>query len=329
MNRRALVGAIAVGLYAACRSATAQQPKRVWHIGFLAAASRQFYLDSGRFEALQTALRELGYVEGKNLVIEARYADGQYELLPAYASELVRLKVDVILAASSPAIRAAKQATSTIPIVFPSTGDPVGSGFVASLAHPGGNLTGMSNSNLDVSAKTLELLRAILPGISRVAVLANPGSSTESAMLKSISAAAQLVGVQVVTVEARSSEEIEAAFSAMPHERVEALVVAADALMGMQQRQIADLALRHKLPSISQGAGYARAGGLMGYGLNSLYTYALAAAYIDKIFKGARPADLPVQQPSRLELVINMKTAHALGLAVPRTLLLRADELIQ
>ena len=328
MNRRSLVGAITIALFAARRTATAQ-PRRVWHIGFLGAASRQFYLDSGRFEALQTALRELGYVEGKNLVIEARYADGQYDLLPGYASELVRLKVDVIVAASSPAIRAAKQATTTIPIVFPATGDPVGSGFVASLAHPGGNLTGMSNSNLDVSAKTLELLRAILPGISRVAVLANPGSSTESAMLKSISAAAQVVGVQVVTVEARNSEEIEAAFAAMPRERIEALVVAADAMMGMQQRQIADLALRYKLPSISQGAGYARAGGLMGYGLNSLHTYALAAAYVDKIFKGARPADLPVQQPSRLELVINMKTAQALGLAVPRTLLLRADEVIQ
>jgi len=329
MKRRAVVGFVAGALCAAHGTSTAQQHGKIWHIGLLASASRQFYLDSGRYQALQASLRNLGYVEGKNLVIEARYADGQYDMLPAYATELVRLKVDLIVAVSSPAIRAAKQATTTIPIVFPSTGDPVGSGFVDSLAHPGGNLTGMSNSNLDVSAKTLELVKAILPGISRVAVLANPGSSTESAMLKSISVAAQQVGIQVVTFEARNSEEIEAAFGAMLREHVDALVIAADAMMGMQQRQIADLALRYKLPSISQGAGYPRAGGLLGYGLNSLDTYVVAAAYIDKILKGANPADLPVQQPSRLELVINIKAAQALGVNVPRPLLLRADELIQ
>jgi putative tryptophan/tyrosine transport system substrate-binding protein len=329
MNRRALVGTVALGLLAARMRATAQQPKSVWRIGLLGAASRQFYLDSGRLEAFQTGLRELGYVEGKNLVIEARYADGQYERLPGFASELVGLKVDLILAASSPAIRAAKQATTTIPIVFPSTGDPVGSGFVASLAHPGGNLTGMSNSNLDVSAKTLELLRAVLPSMSRVAVLANPGSSTESAMLKSIGAAAQTVGVRIVQMEARTLEEIEGAFAAMTRERVDALAIASDALIGMLQRQIADLAVKHALPSIAQGAGYARSGGLMGYGLNSLDTYRSAAVYVDKILRGAKAADLPVQQPSRLELVINMRTARALKLTVPQALVVRADELIQ
>jgi putative ABC transport system substrate-binding protein len=310
-------------------TSSAQQPKRVWRIGFLVAASRQFYLDSGRLDALQTGLHELGYVEGKNLVIEARYADGQYDRLPGYASELVGLKVDLIVAAPSPAIRAAKQATTTIPIVFPSTGDPVGSGFVASLAHPGGNLTGMSNSNLDVSAKTLELLRAVAPGMSRVAVLANPGSSTELAMLKSIGAAAQTVGVQIVRIEARNLEEIETAFSAMTRDRIDALVIASDALIGMQQPQIADLAVKHRLPSISQGAGYARNGGLMGYGVNTLDLYRAAAVYIDKIFKGAKPADLPVQQPTKLDLVLNLKTAKAIGLTIPQSLLLRADEVIQ
>jgi len=329
VNRRAFVGTITLGLFAARMNAAAQQLKSVWRIGFLGAASRQFYIDSGRLDALLTGLRELGYVEGKNLIVEARYADGEYERLPGFASELVALKVDLIVAASSPAIRAAKQATTTIPIVFPSTGDPVGSGFVASLAHPGGNLTGMSNSNLDVSAKTLELLRAILPGMSRVAVLANPGSSTESAMLNSIGAAAQAVGIQVVPIEARTPEGIEAAFAAMRRERVDALAIAADALIGMQQRQIADLAVKHRLPSISQGAGYARSGGLMGYGLNGPDSYRSAAVYVDKIFKGAKAGDLPVQQPSRLELVINMKTARALGLTVPQAVLVRAAELIQ
>ena len=187
----------------------------------------------------------------------------------------------------------------------------------------------MSNSNLDVSAKTLELLRAILPSMSRVGVLANPGSSTESAMLKSIGAAAQTVGVQVIPIEARTPEEIEAGFAAMTRAHIDALAIASDALIGMQQRQIADLAIKNGLPSIAQGAGYARSGGLMGYGLNGADSYRSAAASVAKILKGAKAADLPVQQPARLELVINMKTARALGLTVPQALLVRADELIQ
>jgi putative tryptophan/tyrosine transport system substrate-binding protein len=329
VDRRAFTGAVVVSLLAPPCIATAQQPTKVWRIGLLAAGSRQILLDSGRYDAFVTGLRELGYVEGKNLIIDARFAEGQYERLLGFASELVRLKVDVIVAAPSPAIRAAQQSTTTIPIVFPGTGDPVGSGFVASLARPGGNLTGMSNGNLEVSAKTLELLRLILPKMTRVAVLANPGSSTESAMLKTIGAAANTLGLQVHLIEARSLAEIEAGFAAMGRDGVDALVVAGDALFGMQQRQIAELALKQRLPSISQGGGYARSGGLMGYGLNSADMYRLAATYVDKILKGARPADLPVQQPTRLELVINTRTAHALGLTIPQSLRLRADELIQ
>ena len=329
MERRAFVGTIAVAVLAVGSRSAAQQPQKVWRIGLLAAASREFYVDSGRLESFRVGLRELGYVEGKNLLIEARYADGQYDRLPALAAELVGLQVDVIVAAPSPAIRAAKQATTTVPIVFTGTGDPVGNGFVASLARPGGNLTGMSNSNLDVTAKTLELLRAILPKMSRMAVLANPGSSTESAMLKSLHAAANANGIHIVVIEARSPQEIETAFVTMAQERIEALVVAGDALMGMQQRQIAELAIKHRLPSSSQGAPYARSGGLIGYGLNSLDSYRFAAIYVDKILKGAKPGDLPVQQPSRLELVINMRTARELGLTVPQSLLVRADELIQ
>jgi putative ABC transport system substrate-binding protein len=328
-DRRAFIGGVSVGFLAVQSHAIAQQPARVWRIGFLAATSRQFWHETGRYDAFLAALRELGYVEGKNLVVEGRFADGQYDRLPELALELVQLKVDVIVASPSPAIRAAQKATTTIPIVFPSTGDPVGSGFVATLARPGGNLTGMSNGNLDVSAKTLELLIAVLPRMSRIAVLANPGSSTESAMLKSFSAAAQTVGVKIVLVEAGTPNEIDAGFVTMKRERVDAVVIAGDALIGMQQRQVAELALQQRLPSISQGGSYARRGGLMGYGLNSTDAYRSAAVYVDKIFRGASPADLPVQQPTRLELVINMKTAQALGLTIPPSLLLRADEVIQ
>jgi putative tryptophan/tyrosine transport system substrate-binding protein len=246
-----------------------------------------------------------------------------------FAADLARLKVDVIVAGPSPAIRAAKQATTTIPIVFPGTGDPVGSGFVASLARPGGNVTGLSNSNLDVTAKTLEQLTAMLPRMSLVAVLANPGSSTESSILASIDATAQSKGVRVLHVEARSPEEIEAAFATMRQEHADAVVIAADALMHMQRRQIAELELKFQLPSIMQGRIFARDGGLMAYGTDFTENYRRAAAYVDKILKGAKPGDLPVEQPTKLELVINLKTAKLLGITVPKELLVRADEVIR
>jgi len=326
-NRRTFLRPLAAGLIAWQAIVVAQPTNRLWRIGFLVAASRETYAE--RFETFVRAMRDLGYAEGKNLKIEARFADGQYDRLPALAAELVRLKPDVIVAVPSPAIRAAQQATTTIPIVFPSTGDPVGSGFVGSLAHPGGNLTGLSNSNRDVAAKTLDLLTTMLPKLSVVAVLANPGSSTEGAMLRDISASAAHVGVRVVAVEAHSPEQIEAAFVTIQQNHADALIVEADALMNMQRHQIADLALKYRLPSISQGGGYGRAGGLMGYGLNNYVSYRRAAAYVDKILKGAAPGDLPVEQPTSLELVINLKTARALGLVIPQSLLLRADEVVQ
>jgi putative ABC transport system substrate-binding protein len=328
MDRRTFIGTLAGVLSAAPLASFAQQPARVWRIGFLVASSRQTG-DDGRYDAFLQGMRGLGYVEGKNLAIEWRFADGNYERLPALAAELVRLKVDLIVAVPSPAIRAAQQATTTIPIVFPSTGDPVGSGFAASLARPGSNLTGLSNSNLDVSAKTLELLTIMVPKLSRVAVLANPGSSTESAMLKSIDAAAQKVGLQILSIEASTPEEIERAFSTMGRDRVDAVVIAADALFNMQRRQIAELAIKSRLPSISQGTVYAKAGGLMSYGQDSTESYRRAAQYVDKILKGAKPGDLPIEQPTRLNLLINLKTAKAIGLTIPQSLLLRADEVIQ
>jgi putative ABC transport system substrate-binding protein len=275
-------------------------------------------------------MAEFGYVEGKNVVIEWRFADGAYDRLPALAADLVRLNVDVIVAPSSSAIRAAQQATTTIPIVFLSTGDPVGSGFVASLARPGGNITGLSNTNLDVSAKLLELLMAMAPKLSRVAVLGNPGSSTHSAILKSVQDAARLrAGVRVLSVEARTREEIERGFVRMTQDRADGVMVAADAFLNEQSLHIAPLALKHRLPSISQPRVYAEAGGLMSYGPNTADSYRHAATYVDKILKGAKPADLPVEQPTKFELAVNLKTAKALGLKIPESIRIRADEVIR
>jgi ABC-type uncharacterized transport system substrate-binding protein len=328
MNRRTFIGTIAGGLFASPLGCFAQRPVKVWRIGFLAAASQQDFTD-GRLDALLGGMRELGYVEGKNLVIEARYGDGNYDRLPALAAELVWLKVDVIVAVPSPAIRAAQHATTTIPIVFPSTGDPVGSGFVASLAHPGGNITGLSNTNLDISAKTLELLMIMAPRMSRIAILANPGSSTAPAMVKNIDAAARKLRVQAVSINASSPDEIESAFATMRRQRADAVVIAGDAFLTMQAGQIAELAIKDRVLSITQSPRYAKAGGLMSYGQSTTEVYRRAAAYVDRIFKGANPGDLAVEQPTKFELVINLKTAKALGLTIPQSLILRADEVIQ
>ena len=329
ISRRRVIFALGAGALAAPLASFAQQTQaKIARIGFLSAAS-----DSGfgakAVEALRAGLRDLGYMEGRNIFIETRWAEGKYERLPELARELVRLKVDVIVAVPSPAIRAAQQATSTIPIVFATTGDPVGSGFAASLARPGGNITGLSNSNLDVSAKLLDLLKAIAPKLTRVAMLGNPGSSTQPAHLKSTQAAARTVGIQILAVEARSPEEIERGFARMTREGAGAVIIAADSLFLAQSRRIAELALNHRLPSISQHPFYAEAGGLMSYGQNTLEGYRRAASYVDKILKGAKPGDLPIEQPTRFQLLINRKTAKALGLTIPPELLLSADEVIE
>ncbi len=326
-NRRKLMVALGAGALAAPFASFAQAPAKVWRIGYLSPQSR---LNPPYDRAFLQGMGEHGYVEGKNLIIEWRFSDGEYERLPALAAELVRLKVDVIVASPSPAIRAAQKATSTIPIVFPTTGDPVGSGFVASLARPGGNITGLSNVNLDVSAKLLELLRTMAPRLSRVVVLGNPGSSTHSAILKSIQAATlKIVGVQVFSVEARTLEEIERGFVMMKQKRADGVIVAGDPFLILQAQKIALLAVQHRLPSIAQPPVYAEAGGLMSYGQNIADGYRYAAAYVDKIFKGAKPADLPVEQPTRFELVINLKTAKALGLTIPQSLLISATRMIE
>ena len=274
-------------------------------------------------------MRELGYVEGKNLVVEWRFADGKFERLPGLAAELVQLKVDVIVAVASPAIGAAQKATTTIPIVMATTGDPVGSGFVKSLARPGGNITGLSNMGGDIGPKLFDLLHSVVPKLSRVAVLVTPTSTTYRAILESIQAAAQKAGVKTLVAEASSPQDIENAFSMMVREKADAVIVGASTFFSQQRRQIGELATKYRIPSMFGNRVNVEAGGLMSYGYKVTDNYQRSATYVDKILKGAKPGDLPVEQPVALELVVNLKTAKALGLTIPQTILLRADEVIQ
>jgi putative ABC transport system substrate-binding protein len=328
INRRNFIAAAAGGVFASS-CAIAQQPAKAWRIGILSATSRQSLVDSGYLPAFMEGMRALGHIEGKTFTIEWRDADGQYERLPALAAEIVRLKVDLVVAYPSAAIRAAQKATTTIPVVFPSTGDPVGSGFVASLARPGSNLTGLSNIDPDISAKNLEMLVAAAPGLSRVAVVVNPGSSSATAISANVRDAGRKLGMTIMTVEARTPEEITAGFAAMKRDNVMGFVIGGDALFTAQRRQIADLAIKQGLPSVSQQRPYAVAGGLMTYGHDTTDNFRRMATYVDKILKGAKPGDLPVEQPTGLNLVINMKTAKALRLAIPQSLLLRAAEVLE
>lgn len=329
MNRRDTVLALLAVSAVGCPLASfAQQQNKVWRIGFLAPYSRDFSLGANRLGSFARGMRELGYVEGKNYTIELRAAEENYDRLPGLASELVQLNVDVIVAAASPAIRAAKQATSTIPIVMGTTGDPVGSGFVASLARPGGNVTGLSNTNLDLSAKLLDLLAAIVPKLSLVAVLGDPGSSTYSAMAKSIEVAAKKSKIQTVHLTARTTAELDQSFAMMTRERADAVIIASAPFLIEHAARMASLAVNHRLPSISQAREYVEAGCLLSYGADVSENFRRAAAYVDKILKGAKPGDLPVEQPMILKLAINRKTAKALGITISRELLFRADEVI-
>ena len=283
----------------------------------------------GVLDSFRQGLRERGYVEGQNTVIEYRSADGKIERLPALAAELARLKVDLIIAGSTPMARAAQQATSTIPIVAPVMGDPVGDGLVASLARPGGNITGSTFLSPELVPKRLALLKEALPKVSRVAALWHPGAfgdRTTRDMLKQTEAAARALGVQLQLVEVRGLDEIDRAFSTMTKERPDALVVFPSPMLFGGRSRIVDLAAKHRLPSMTGNREYVEVGGLIAYGASVTDLYRRAATYVDKILKGAKPADLPVEQPTRFELVINLKTAKALGLTIPQSLLGRADE---
>jgi len=274
-------------------------------------------------------MRDLGYVEGKHFVIEARYADGKTERLPDLAAELVRSKVDVIVATGTPLYQALQKATKTIPIVITTSPDPVRDGFAASLARPGGNFTGLSSNNAEAIPKHVELLMTAVPRLSRIAVLRNPDNVGSFPQLKSIQAAAQKTGLQVLPVDARTPDGIERGFSTMAKERAEAVIIPGDTFFLQQVRQIAELALKHRLPSTYVTREYAEAGGFMSYGQNITENFRRAATYVDKILKGAKPGELPIEQPTIFELVINRKTARAIGLTIPQELLLRADRVIE
>ena len=328
-TRRILLRAMLAGMALAPLRSFAQKAPKVWRIGFLAARSRPASLESDFYGAFPRGMRELGYVEGKNLVIEWRFADGKYERLPGLAAELVQMKVEVIVTAGTPPTQAAQRATSTIPIVTAAVTDPVASGFAASLARPGGNITGLSLIWVDLIPKQLELLKTIKPTLSRVAVLANSSNSSHPAILKSLQTAAQQFGVKVLPVDARTMEDIERGFATMTRERAEAVIIVGDPYFIGQRRQIVELAVKNRIPSIFPFREDVAAGGLMSYGQNLNDFYRRAATYVDKILKGAKPGDLPIEQPTVFELIINRKTAKALGLTISNELLLRADKVIE
>jgi putative ABC transport system substrate-binding protein len=328
-TRRKLLIVLGAGAFSVPLASFAQQQGKVWRIGFLSPRTRPVSIDSDYYSAFPRGMRDLGYVEGKNLVIEWRFADGQYERLPGLAAELVRLKVDVIVAAGPPVIIAAQKATTTIPIVIVTSIDPVDAGFVKSLARPGGNITGSSNLSGEVSPKHLEMLLTMAPKLSRVALLVNPANSAHATMLKIVQAAAQKASVKVLPVVARTPQEIETAFSAMTKENAGAIIVGLDPFFVQQRRQIAELAAKNRFPSIATFREYVEDGGLISYGQNLADQYRHVAVLVDKILKGAKPGDLPVEQSTRFDMVINRNTAKALGIKIPNSILLLADKVIE
>jgi putative ABC transport system substrate-binding protein len=314
-----------VALFIAPPAAHAQQPK-AFRIGLLGIGSAE---QSPFFEAFRQSLRERGWVEGQTIVFEDRSTVEQYKRLPDVADELVRLKVDVIVATGTTAALAARKATSTIPIVTMIGSDPVQSGLVASLARPGGNVTGLVNLGRELMGKRLELLKETLPGISRIAVLWNSKSRTEVFSLRDAEAAARSLGFRVQPVEVRRPEDLEKAFTSMIRERPEALVPATSNMFRAHRARVVELAARHRLPGIFDAKVYVEAGGLMSYGPDTKAIFRGLASYADRILKGAKPGDLPIEQPTKFDLVINLKAAKGLGLTIPPAVLARADETIQ
>jgi ABC-type uncharacterized transport system substrate-binding protein len=310
-----------VALLATPLAAVAQPAEKVPRIGLLDY--------SPVWEPFRQALRDLGYVEGQNIAIEYRPTEGRQELLREHAAELVRLKVDVIVAAGTPPTQAAMQATTTIPIVMVSTGDPLRTGLVASLARPGGNVTGNTILGAELSGKRLQLLKEMLPNVSRVAFLWNPANASLISHFNEIQAAARALGLTLQSVEVRDPKEFESAFLKMMRDRPDALIMTADTMHRLHLERIVDFAANRRLPAMYQLKAYVEAGGLMSYGASLSDLFRRAAVYVDKILKGAKPADLPVEQPTKFELTINLKTAKALGLTIPHSVLLRADQVIE
>jgi putative tryptophan/tyrosine transport system substrate-binding protein len=327
-NRKLLGGVLCALLLALSFPVEAQQTGKVARIGYLAVNSPS--LDKQLIEAFQQGLRGLGWVDGQNITIEYRFAEGKLDQLHALVAELVSLKVDVIVSAGgTPPALAAKNATATIPIVFISTSDPVASGLVASLARPGGNVTGFSNYYAELSGKGLELLKEIVPKMSRVASLWNPANPANKISLKDTEVAALALRVQLQSLEVRGAQDFEAAFSQMTRVRADALIIQADPIFRGERARLAELALKNRLPTVVPQSTFVEAGGLMSYGTNNPDLYRRAATYVDRILKGTKPADLPVQQPTKFEFVINLKTAKALNLTIPQSILYRTDRVIK
>ena len=332
-RRRKLLIAFGTGALAAPLRVFGQQPAKapdkVWRVGFLNPRGRPPSLDADFTGGFVQGMRERGYVEGRNLTIEWRFGEGDLARLPALAAELVQLKVDALIAGGPQAIRALQKATTTIPIVMGAISNPEADGFVASLARPGGNITGPMLNAGDIYAKRLEMLLEISPRVSRVAFLMNPGNLGHVAGLATIQTAGQKVKVKILAAEARTSQDIEAAFALMKREKAGAVIMQPDAIFNSHARRLAELALQQRLPSISGIREYVDAGCLMSYGASFRASFHRGAYYVDRIFKGAKPADLPVEQPTRFELFINGKTAKALGLTIPQALLITAEKVIE
>ena len=319
--------ALAAMLLALCSPATAQQPGKVPRIAYLGPGYGQ---SNARTDAFREGLRELGYVEGKNILIEYRYAEGKSDRLPDLATELVRLKVNVIVAPTTPAALAAKKATRTIPIVFTAAADPVGSGLVTSLAHPAGNVTGLSLvPGLEMSSKQLELLKEAVAKLTHVAVLSDPGNQPTAGFVKEAARAARSLALRLDVVEARDANEIDSAFSAIEKKRAGALLVIASPILNVNRSQIVSFATSRRLPAMYPYSEFIDSGGLMSYGPHQPDLWRRGATYVDKILRGANPADIPVEQPTKFELVINLKTAKQIGLTIPPNVLARADRVIR
>lgn len=327
-NRRKLIIALGTCTLTVPLFSFAQQQRKVWRVGFLAQRHVNFVDSDSYYGPFTKGMRDLGYVEGKNLVIEWRSAEGSSERLPGLAEELVNLKMDVIVAVATPATSAAQRSTTKIPIVMVSIGDPVSTGFVKSLARPEGNITGVSNMSRDIRTKQIEMLLGMVPKLPSLTVLINPSNRGNTGSMETIQAAGEKLHVKILRADAQTPQEIENAFFLMRQQNAGALLVSPDPLFQQQRSQIVELAAKHRLPCIATAGDYVEAGGLMSYGPNYADHYQRAATYVDKILKGAKPGDLPVEQPMKLELVINRKTARALGLKIPQSLLIMADKII-
>jgi putative ABC transport system substrate-binding protein len=327
MRRRDFLTVLGVAAAGAPLTAASQDPRKLPRIGFLGNSTA--ILEANLVGPFREGLRDLGYVDGRNIVIEYRWAEGSYERFPSLIAELLAMKVDVIVTAGTPAALAVKKATTSVPLVMVAVGDPVGTGLVGSLGRPGGNATGLTSIAPELEGKRLELLREVLPKISRVAVLWNPANAYQIGSEKEVQAAAKALRISVISLPVQNLKELGNAFAAIPREHPDALVVLADRVFLHNRERIADFAITNRLPGMNGYRELVEAGGLMSFGPSYAAMHRQAATYVDKILKGSKPGDLPIEQPAKFEFVMNLKTAKALGLTIPQSVLLRADEVIR